>query len=104
MKNNIFNVDIKITDKNTGIVIQEGRYPYIVECDNIGRGMISAQRRVERRARAVMHETWKKSVAEKYNLDVYTINDMVTDGLLTMPEMWDIEVKASVCEMTTINK
>lgn len=104
MQNNIFNVSVKITDKSTGVIIQEGCYPYIVECNNIGRGLVSAQRRVERHARAVMHETWKKSVAEKYNLDVYTINDMVTDGLLTMPEMWDIEIKASVCEWTKINK
>lgn len=102
MRNNVFNVECRITDKNTGIVSNEGTYPFIVECSNINRGLIRAQRRVERQAQCVMREAWKKSVAEKYNLDIYTINDMVADGLLTIPEIWDIEVKASVCEMTTI--
>lgn len=102
MQNNVFNVEFKITDKNTGIVINEGTYPFIVECSNINRGLIRAQRRVQHHAQCVMRETWKKSVAEKYNLDIYTINGMVADGLLTIPEIWDIEVKASVCEMTTI--
>lgn len=84
--NTIFQVTLNPVDRITGIKL--GTYTYKVRsrCDGI------AEKMAIRHFKEEVKDAWVLQIMNKYDITYEQVSSMVADGVLTMPQYYDIGV------------
>ena len=81
-----FQVTLNLVDRITGIKL--GIYTYKVR----SRGEGIAEKTAIRHFKEDVKEAWELQIMTKYDITYEQVSSMVADGVLTMPQYYDIEV------------
>ena len=84
--NTIFRVTLNPVDRLTGIKL--GIYTYKVR----SRGEGIAEKTAIRHFKEEIKEAWELQIMTKYDITYDQVSSMVADGVLTMPQYYDIGV------------
>ena len=82
----MFQVTLNPVDRITGIKL--GTYTYKVR----SRGEGIAEKMAIRQFREEVKAAWEMQIMTKYDITYEQVSSMVADGVLTLPQYYDIEV------------